>query len=656
MWREVILVAAIALFSTAVSAGRSVPSPPLRERGEFYVYNREPLAPTSLAKLPIGAIKPDGWLEQQLLLMAKGFVGQLHSVSNFLSDESGWLDPAKPGWEELPYWLKGYGDMAYILGSRQMTRETDRWLDAIFASQQPDGYFGPEANKANRDLWPNMVVLYALQSLYEARADERVIPFMTRYFRWQNSLPLDDLLPESWQKVRAGDNLESVYWLYNRTGEPWLLELAKKLHERTVSWTQSIQSQHGMNFCQAFRQPAVFWQQSRDPKHLRATEQRYLEMRGEFGQVPGGMFGADENTRPGKTGAQQAAETCSMVEFMNSFQSLLRITGDASYADKCEEVAFNSFPPSVSPDWRGLHYLTAPNQVPLHRGPENAWQNQGKMASYAAHEYRCCQHNIAQGWPYYAEHLWMAARGNGLTAVLYAPCSVTAKVGDGTDVTITEDTQYPFGEEVRFRIATPAQVEFPLYLRIPGWCRSASVTVNGEREAGKPASGGYFVIERTWRAGDEVVLRLPMDTEVVRWAKQGNGASVRRGPLWYSLKIGERWNAFSDNPAYAEQWPEHEVHPITPWNYALVLEGGRADRSFSVVQERAADLRQPFTPETAPVYLKARGRLVPEWRLERNSPSDLPPSPVAASGEEQDITLIPMGCARLRVSVFPVAE
>src|SRR5262249_17116921 len=142
-------------------------------------------------------------------------------------------------------------------------------------------------------------------------------------------------------------------------------DLAKTLHKRTAPWTEKIASLHGVNFCQGFREPGVYWQLSKDKKDLDAVERNYKEMMDTYGRGPGGMFGADEVARPGFTDPRQAAETCSMVEYMSSFEQLLRFTGDAVYADRCEEVAFNDLPAAFMPDYKGLHYLTSPNMVQL---------------------------------------------------------------------------------------------------------------------------------------------------------------------------------------------------------------------------------------------------------------------------------------------------
>ena len=647
--------------SDAPLRAATVAAPPVEGPNRHYPSNRPPLVPSPLVKLPIGAVEPRGWLMAQLQLMRDGFTGRLGELSRFLGDDSGWITLKGKGWEELPYWLKGYGDLAYLLQDAGMRKEAERWLLHALRSQDRDGYFGPAENREARDLWPNMVMLAALQSFHEATGDRRVLTFMSRFFQYELRLPVEDLLPGSWQKLRGGENLESVYWLYNRTGEGFLLDLAKRIYARTSDWAAPILTAerdrncvessfyHGVNIAMGFRYPGLYFQQARDRSLLEAVERNYRQVMDRYGRQPGGMFGADENIRPGKEDPRQGAETCTMVEFMASFESMLKVTGETVWADRAEEVAFNSLPASMTPDLKGLHYLTAANLISCDSGGEHDFQNTGTLVSFDPRSYRCCQHNVAFGWPYLAEHLWLATADNGLAAVIYAPSAVTAKVAEGAEVGLVEETAYPFEDEVRLSVVCERPVEFPLYLRLPGWARSVRITVNGAAVEGVFRGGRYAVLRRTWRHGDQVRLEFAPEIEVVTWLTVGGAVSVRRGPLWYALRIVEDWRKY----AGTEEWPALELLPTTPWNYGLVVEPGNPRPAVRMAARRTPPF-QPFTPEGAPIVLRVKARRVPAWREEGKMVGRVPASPAVGEGPVEEVELIPMGCARLRISSFPV--
>lgn len=641
---------------------RRVASPPRERRTSLYVSNRAPLAPSPLVKLPPGAIQPQGWLRHQLDLMRQGLTGRLPEISPWCKFAgNAWTDPqgkGHSGWEEMPYWLKGFGDLGYVTGDEQIRQETKRWLDAILASQTADGWFGPAALRhslqGKPDLWPHMIVLNCLQSWYEFSGDPRVLPFMTRYFRWQNQQPADQLLNGYWPKMRGGDNLESIYWLYNRTGESWLLALAVKIHRATADWTGGVANRHGVNFAQGFREPATFWMQSHEERHRLASYRDYDEVMGTYGQFPGGGFAADENMRPGYTDPRQGFETCAIVEFLHSFEMLTRITGDPLWADRAEELAFNTFPAALTPDAKALHYLTAANQVQLdRRNKAPGIENSGTMFSYSPFAvYRCCQHNVSHGWPYYAEELWLATSDAGLCASLYAPSRVTAKVAHGQAVTLTETTDYPFGDTILFDIQTVKPVRFPLYLRLPAWARNYQLEINKQAVSDAGGTGSYLLLDRTWQAGDRVQLRLPRSLEIKTWPKNHHGVSVHYGPLAFSLLIGEKWVRYGGT----EAWPEWEVYPTTPFNYGLVLRETPA-ASFQLERKPGPLPANPFTPQTVPLRLRGRGRRIPEWTQDATGLlQPLQESPAWSVQPEEEITLIPMGAARLRLSLFPVVH
>ncbi|MCG3126242.1 MAG: hypothetical protein CHACPFDD_01072 [Phycisphaerae bacterium] len=648
---------------------------PAEARNAHYPGNRAPLRPVPLTRLPVGAITPGGWLQRQLRLQADGFIGRLGEISHFLRQEgNAWLAPDGEGhsnWEELPYWLKGFGDMAYLLGDEKLIAEARVWIEGALGSQRGDGYFGPRANLTaiqtdagkKPDLWPNMVMLNALQSYYEwtaaaGRADERVIALMERYFRWELEYPEADFLLPFWQQQRAADNLASVYWLYNRTGEAWLLELATKIHRRTANWTDGVANWHGVNISQSFRGPAVYWQQSGDARQRSAPYRNYDEVMRAYGQVPGGMFGADENCRKGFGDPRQAAESCTMVEFMYSFEQLLAVIGDPLWADRCEQVAFNSLPAAMTADFRGLRYLTAPNMISSDaRSKAPGYENAGPMQLFDPRDHRCCQHNVAHGWPYFCEHLWMATADNGLAAVLYAPCEVRARAGDdGAAVTLHVETKYPFRDDVEVTIRAAEAVTFPLHVRIPAWAQRTVLTVNGADATPRDGqvAGKFVRIQRAWRDGDRLRLVFERSLRTVDWPANRGSVSIAWGPLEFALDLKERVTTVRPDDA----WPAFELHAQRAWNCGLDLNDlAHLSTKFRIVPRDWPRDDQPFTPESTPVELVGPVRAMAGWGEDHlGLVGLLQDCPARATGPAETARLIPMGCARLRIAQFPTVS
>jgi hypothetical protein len=643
---------------------------------KYYISNQAPLQPQYFSKLPVGSVKPGGWLLKNLQLQRAGLTGNLGQISIWLSKkDNAWLakdGKGKFGWEELPYWLKGYADIGYTLNDQHIINESKFWIDAVLNNQRPDGDFGPVVlKKGKRDLWTNMPMLWCLQSYYEYSNDKRVLTFMTKYFKWELSVPDEDFLKDFWEQSRGCDNMLSVYWLYNHTGDQFLLDLATKIDKNTADWRQAdnLPNWHNVNIAESFREPATYFEQSKKKADLAATYNDFVLVRQLYGQVPGGMFGADENARKGYGDPRQAVETCGMVEQMTSDQVLLNYTGDTFWADNCEDVAFNMFPAAFMPDYRSLRYLTAPNMV-LNDDKNHSpgIDNSGPFLMMNPFSSRCCQHNHAAGWVYYAENAWAATPDNGIAAQLYTEGTVTAKVANGAQVKINEATHYPFDDKIQFTIQSSGSVAFPVYLRIPQWCTAPVVAVNGKAVDVKGNNSTYIKLINVWKNGDQITLQLPMKLGVKEWDRNKNSVSVNYGPLTYSLLIKENYvkksgkkTAMNDSgwqPGADEKaWPAFEIHPASAWNYGLLVDADHPEKSFTVVKKSWPADSNPFTDKTAPIQIKATGKLIPGWTIDQYGLCGLlPQSPVKADGQVANLTLVPMGGARLRISAFPVIK
>jgi hypothetical protein len=676
----------------------TVVSPPTDTRNSHYVTHRSPLKALALTELPLEAVMPKGWLRDQILTTAEGLSGRLEEVSTHLREGNGWLDPSQQGWEEAPYWLRGIYDVGALSQTEGARHTANRYIEAAFSSQDEDGYFGPIALKRMTgkngqvlcDLFPHTLMMTPIIHHYERTEDKRVAPFLERFFKFCANLG-DQFIPPSvtgnfgWggkefgnmraflQYVRAGEMIPAIHWLYDLTGEAWLLDLSRRFFQAIrPAWDEWL-DHHAVNYPNRFAYAATYYPQSGEPWHLDSAEYWYRQHMETWGQMPGGIFAADERIRPGCTDPRFGFETCGMIELAKSFGNIGRISGNSVWAERTEEIMYNHFPATHSPDLKAVHYVTAANQPILSGAGRQLHRNNGiQETSYVGYtaKNRCCGHNAGYGWPVVIKNLWQATSDDGLCLWIYGPCEVTARVaGKGTSVSIETETDYPFSGKVRLIISTKTTVRFPLYLRVPQWCTRFRVALNGHQLGMSKTADEYVVIDREFSDKDTVDIEMEMKTAIKRWPRNGS-ASVRRGPLWYSLRIDESWRTHPDlsSKTYIgkPEWPNWEVLPTSPWNYGLVLDNASPGDTSEGDPDVDSNIDSPnpplhdtyptpWTTAHAPTMLKATGKRIPNWRLQNDCfVGELQQSPIASDEPEEEITLIPLGCARLRISSFPV--
>lgn len=607
--------------------------------------------------LPLGSIRPRGWLRDQLELQAAGLTGRLEEIWPDVGTENAWRGgQGGDGWERGPYYPDGLVCLAHVLQDEQLLDQAQPWIEAILASQTEDGWFGPAAEE---DWWPRMIALKVLTQHAEATHDDRVAPFMQRYFRHQlTRLPERPL--RSWGRARGADNSLAVWWLYHQTHEAWLLELVDLIETQTIGWNEYLDNDlitgparifshktHGPNVAMGLKKGAIDWIRDGREEHRSATEQAFSNLDRWHGQAHG-WFSGDEWL--GGREATAGIETCQVVEMMFTCEVMAATFADATHGDRLESLAFNLLAAACDPTMRAHQYHQQATQIEVSVARRN-WTHSSDDANIFGLEphFGCCTANVHQGWPKFTASLWMRSTDGGLRSVAYAPATIRTDVA-GAPVTLDIDTNYPFEETITIAVETDSTAPFPLHLRIPAWASRAELTLDGT-PIDTETSNGYIVLDQVWQGRHIIQLTLPMTVRISRRERQS--AAVFYGPLSMVHPIGENWTTIENAPGLGE-W---QIHRRTSWNVALSDLGHAQDWPISrtAVTPLPFGLTGPRPGEGAPLTIIATGARATNWTTDGVQPNPPPASPVLEHGPATNVPLVPYGNARLRVTEFPVA-
>ncbi|MGD0092016.1 MAG: beta-L-arabinofuranosidase domain-containing protein [Planctomycetota bacterium] len=676
---------ALALAQAADAAEAEAPGP--------VNYGRpfETQARPALIALPPGAVEPAGWLRDWCLAARDGYTGHMDEYDDefkrawaadhkMTGDKLLWYKGAWP-YEGGGYWFDGLARLGYALHDEALIQQAKRRLYAVADQMNPNGLLflwwldrnNPGDRKAvlaaleGWPLWACGLLGRAMTGYYAGSGDKHVLEALEKAYgsdpdclRW-----IPGNLSNAWPA------LETYTWtgnpgvaaaldaMFKKEGGGLLPNLSRYRKAPDLKPGTTVDNAHVVEFIESTTPWAAGYLWTGDARYLQAAI-GWHDLLERVAMQPYGVPVSDEWYIP--TGAFRGSETCDVAGYVWSQASLLSVTGEGRMADRLERAFFNAGPATVSRDFKTHVYFQSPNRF------ANLSPNfpHGPMAGGGVYQRKhgplCCTAALNRIVPWYVTHMWMATCDNGLAATCYGPCKVTALAADRVPVVIACQTDYPFNETIEISVQPAREAAFPLDFRIPGWCAQPALSVNGAAVAvGRVANSphkGFARINRSWKTGDTVQLRLPMTASVRIGRDAAPGppydgahkvtrvtipeenstqgvpyAAVSYGPLLFALPIPDTRDANTPDAA-------------ARWKFALDIQ------EPGLTVERGAMPAKWDWPLASPLKLRANAREI-AWNPDPKDPR-LPSFPVAKQKAAEPVTLVPYGCTKFRISMFPV--
>ncbi len=589
-------------------------------------------------------IKPEGWLRRQLEIQAEGLSGNLHKIWPDIRN-SAWIGGNREGWERVPYWLDGFVPLAYLLENEEMIATVKKYIDAIVAAQEADGWICPckKEERAKYDTWAIQLICKTLKVYYDCSGDERIPDVIYRVLKnYYALLKSGEISLFKWGKSRWFETFISLDFLYEKYREGWIKDLAKIIKKQGFDYNTAIDSwkkpshiwrhnTHIVNIAMMLKSEAVSYELLGEVYTDNAEKLR--EILDKYNGTAFEGFTGDEvlsGVDPTK-----GTECCAIVEQMYSYEELFAHTGDNKWAERLEVLGFNALPATLSEDMWTHQYVQQVNQIACQKTMIMApWSTNGPYAHTFGLEpnFGCCTANFNQGWPKFALSAFMHKDNTIINAVMLP--SVLSAGG----ITIRLTTDYPFKNKMHYSIKTDK--DFGFVIRIPSFAKN--LKINGNDTEVKD-------IELSIKAGD---TEIELEFEAIPYLKKrpNDLFALQMGSLLFSVPVAYEKEMHEYTKKGVERkfpYCDYQLIPKTPWNY------GYADSHFEIAYNEIGDI--PFSQEHPPVSIKSNMQQI-NWGLKfpYRSIARKTPKATKPQSDVQRIELCPYGCAKLRMTEMPL--
>jgi len=654
-------------------------------------------------------VRARGWLKRYLDTQSKGLTGNMdkiggpfikeywgnYSAQNIQNVDDvflGGMDVKKVGWvpfEQTAYWIDGMIRCGYLSENKKLTDKAKSFIYNVIEQADDEGYLGPGFLKDDT-VWAHAVFFRAMMAEYTASHDKKVLEALEKHF-------LRTPLSEVFDKYEGGPtigmrnitDIEIALWIYGETGDARFLHMAEdsyrcfnekyyddkdakidcKSKDVTVKGmlcNRKVCKNHGVTYNEVCKLAAIMYKYTGKEIYKKAAVNAFDKLYRDQMLVDG-VHSSSEYLN-GNEDSLASHETCDVSDFSWAVGYLYMITGDSKYGDWIEDAVFNAGLGCVDDDFKGQQYFSCPNQVICNdTSNHNKFYRGADWMSYAPKELLCCcAGNVHRFIPNYIARTWMTDGNRGVYATLYGPSEFRTNINN-KEIIITEETEYPFENFVRFVIDCKESVEFTLYLRCPGWAKNATIKMNGKK-LNCDSINGFFAINHVY--SEQVIVDISFDAEV-QLVDNARGISVKYGALLYALPIKEKEVIEGLRELENSQFPHYSLYPESKWNYGFDI-----NRKNEIKVETKKCGIEPWRAGSRGTELLIPAREVTNWKLRnvkngrrRRSPRGYLKyeighvckfTPVVRAniddkykGEKTTITLVPYGTTRLRVAIFP---
>lgn len=563
---------------------------------------------------------------------------------------------------DVAKWLEAVGYSLAVRPDPELEKAADGMIDIIGKAQQPDGYLNTYFTvKEPGKRWTNLLechelycaghMMEAAVAYYEGTGKSKLLDIMCRY-----ADHIDSVFGSEPGKLRGYDGHEEVelalYKLYKATGNEKYLRLAcyfiNERGQKPSFFIREWEKRGGMSHWQKCitPEPDLSYNQAHEPVRsqkdavghaVRAVylysamadiaaetgddnlkeacralwesiTKKQMYITGGIGSTHQGEAFSFDYDLPNDTAYQ---ETCASIGLVFFAQRMLKMTPLGEYADVMERALYNSVLSGMGREGRSFFYVN-----PLEVLPEACCKDPGKRHVKPVRQKwygcACCPPNLSRLIVSLGSYIY-ASSSDTLYVNLFIGSKAKIAICGG-EAEIIQETSYPWEGKITITLGKVPDSEFTLALRIPGWCCGASLQVNGRLASIDTAAGyGYAAVKRYWKAGDKVVLDLPLEPVLIQSnpnvRENAGRVAIQRGPLVYCLEEADNGKDLAGIEINPDKKPQYCFDPDFS-DGAVVVTGsafrtGHSGWDNTLYRPLAREKEQEFRFRAIPYHLWA---------------------------------------------------